>query len=76
MKKVRFNNHITVHIVPREDRTGHWIMDVCRFKARILKVERAIGWCLIQKQQKIYSYNINDGSDRVAKENSRNRKNN
>ena len=58
MKKVRFNKHVMVYIIPKEDRTGHWVMDVCRFKARISKVERAIGWCLIQKEEKIYIHMI------------------
>ena len=70
MKKVRFNENVMVYIIPREDRAGHWVMDACRFKARILKAERVIGWCLIQKP-KIYSHDIYDGSERVANSNRR-----
>ena len=57
MKKVRFDEHVIVHIVPVEDRKGYWASDACRFKDKILKVEQAIKWCLMQKQQK-YIYII------------------
>ena len=62
MKKVSFNEHVVVHIIPREDRAGHWVMNACRFKARISKVEQAIKRCLIQKQKK-YLDNIYDEAD-------------
>jgi hypothetical protein len=42
MKKVHFNEHVVVHIIPREDRAGHWVIDAHRFKDRISKLERNI----------------------------------
>ena len=54
MKKVSFNEHVVVHIIPREDRAGHWAINACRFKARISKVEQAIKGCFIQKRKKIF----------------------